>query len=131
VDDAEALERIRGLAIPPAWRDVWICLDPLGHLQATGVDAAGRQQYRYHDRWRVRRDRQKFADMVEFGRALPRLRRRVTRDLRGDDTLTRSRVLAYVLAANSPAAPDKAPNTIADPGRWEPKVSLAQQLRLP
>jgi DNA topoisomerase-1 len=94
VDDPEALERIRALAIPPAWRDVWICLDPLGHLQATGFDAAGRQQYRYHDRWRARRDRQKFDDMIEFGRALPRLRRRVTRDLRGDDALTRTRVLA-------------------------------------
>jgi DNA topoisomerase IB len=94
VEDAEALERIRALAIPPAWRDVWVCLDPLGHLQATGVDAAGRQQYRYHDRWRARRDRQKFDDMVEFGRALPRLRRRVTRDLRRDDTLTRTRALA-------------------------------------
>jgi DNA topoisomerase IB len=94
VDDPEALERIRALAIPPAWRDVWICLDPLGHLQATGFDAAGRQQYRYHDRWRARRDRQKFDDMIEFGRALPRLRRRVTRDLRGDHSLTRTRVLA-------------------------------------
>jgi DNA topoisomerase I len=73
---------------------VWICLDPLGHIQATGVDAAGRKQYRYHDRWRERRDRRKFDQMVEFGRALPRLRRRVTRDLRGGEELARPRVLA-------------------------------------
>jgi DNA topoisomerase I len=94
IDDPEVLERIDALAIPPAWRDVWICLDPLGHLQATGIDAAGRKQYRYHDDWRARRDRQKFADMIDFGQALPRLRRRVTRHLRDDDELTRRRVLA-------------------------------------
>jgi DNA topoisomerase IB len=94
IDDPETLERIDALAIPPAWRDVWICPDPWGHLQATGVDAARRKQYRYHDDWRVRRDRQKFADMIEFGEALPRLRRRVTRHLRDDEELTRRRVLA-------------------------------------
>ena len=94
IDDPEALERIDALAIPPAWREVWICLDPLGHLQATGIDAAGRKQYRYHDQWRARRDRQKFADMIDYGRALPRLRRRVTQHLRDDEELTRRRVLA-------------------------------------
>ena len=96
VDDPESLERIHALAIPPAWTDVWICPDPQGHLQATGVDAAGRKQYRYHEMWRARRDRQKFEDMVEFARALPRLRRRVARDLRAAEngTLTRERVLA-------------------------------------
>jgi DNA topoisomerase IB len=93
IDDPEVLERISRLAIPPAWRDVWICMDPLGHLQATGVDAAGRKQYRYHDAWRTRRDRMKFDSMIEFGRALPAMRRRVARDLRGDE-LTRRRVLA-------------------------------------
>src|SRR5579884_442946 len=82
VEDPEVLERIAALAIPPAWREVWICMDPLGHLQATGVDAAGRKQYRYHDRWRVHRDRQKFDSMTGFGEALPRLRRRVARELR-------------------------------------------------
>ncbi len=81
VDDPQVLERIAALAIPPAWREVWICLDPQGHLQATGIDAAGRKQYRYHERWRAHRDRRKFDDMIEFGRALPRLRRRVARDL--------------------------------------------------
>jgi DNA topoisomerase I len=92
VKDPEVIERIRALAIPPAWRDVWVCPYPMGHIQATGVDAAGRKQYRYHDRWRERRDREKFDSMVEFGRALPRLRDRVARDLaRGD--LSREHVL--------------------------------------
>jgi DNA topoisomerase IB len=81
VDD-EAAERIRALAIPPAWESVWICPDPRGHLQATGIDAAGRKQYLYHERWRVHRDRQKFARMEEFGRRLPRVRRRVAADLK-------------------------------------------------
>jgi DNA topoisomerase-1 len=57
IDDPDLLERIGKLAIPPAWGDVWICLDPLGHLQATGIDAAGRKQYLYHDQWRANRDR--------------------------------------------------------------------------
>jgi DNA topoisomerase-1 len=91
--DSEAIGRIAELAIPPAWRDVWICPYPMGHLQATGVDAAGRKQYRYHDLWRVRRDQQKFDSMLEFAIALPAMRRRVKRDLAGDE-LTRERVLA-------------------------------------
>jgi len=96
VRDEVTLERIRALAIPPAWEDVWICPDANGHLQATGIDAAGRKQYRYHDLWRERRDRQKFAEVVGFARALPRLRRRIARDLKaGDDGApTRERVLA-------------------------------------
>jgi DNA topoisomerase-1 len=93
IKNAETLERIRALAIPPAWKDVWICRDPLGHLQATGIDAAGRKQYLYHPRWRERRDREKFESMVRFGALLPRLRRRVARDLDGDE-LCRERVLA-------------------------------------
>jgi DNA topoisomerase-1 len=93
VEDPEVLERIRALAIPPAWEDVWICADPLGHIQATGVDARARKQYRYHDRWRERRDREKFDAMVEFARALPKLREQVTRDLRRRK-LSRERVLA-------------------------------------
>src|SRR3954453_11478174 len=94
VTEAEVLERIRELGIQPAWRDVWICPYPNGHLQATGVDAAGRKQYRYHDAWRTRRDAEKFADMVRFARALPRLREQVERDLTSTDKLTRERVLA-------------------------------------
>jgi len=92
VKDPEVLERIRALAVPPAWKDVWICPYPMGHIQATGTDAAGRKQYRYHDRWRERRDREKFDSMVEFARSLPLLRERVARDLaRGD--MSRERVL--------------------------------------
>jgi DNA topoisomerase IB len=96
LDDGAALERLRELAIPPAWADVWICPDPLGHLQATGVDAAGRKQYLYHPLWRARRDRAKFDEMLEFAAALPRLRRRARRDLRGDE-MTHDRVLACAL----------------------------------
>ena len=95
IDDAEALERIAELAIPPAWREVWICMDPLGHLQATGIDAAGRKQYVYHERWRAHRDRRKFDSMVSFGHSLPRLRRRVARDLR-IERRARSRAPAQV-----------------------------------
>ncbi len=97
VDDPEVLVRIAELAIPPAWEDVWICPYPNGHLQATGTDAAGRKQYRYHDAWRARRDLQKFDDMVEFAKALPRLRRRVDRDLADRAGLDRDRVLACAL----------------------------------
>jgi DNA topoisomerase I len=95
------LERIAELVIPPAWRDVWICMDPCGHLQATGVDAVGRKQYLYHARWRAHRDRSKFDSMLAFGAALPRLRREVVRDLKVDsakrlrvEQLTEERVLA-------------------------------------
>ena len=91
----EVLDRIRELAVPPAWEDVWLCSDPLGHLQATGIDAAGRRQYLYHPRWRERRDREKFERMLTFAELLPRLRRRLVRVLDADDDgLTRDRVLA-------------------------------------
>jgi len=79
--DKAQLERIRSLAIPPAYTDVWICPLPNGHLQATGRDARGRKQYRYHADWRVARDSHKFERMAEFGAALPRIRARVARDL--------------------------------------------------
>ena len=75
------IDRIRELGIPPAWKDVWICPYPNGHLQATGVDAAGRKQYRYHDEWRTRRDAEKFDEMTRFAKALPRLREQVEADL--------------------------------------------------
>jgi DNA topoisomerase IB len=94
IDDPEVLQRIAELAIPPAWEDVWVCPYPHGHLQATGTDAAGRKQYRYHDAWRTRRDSEKFDDMVRFAQALPRLRRRVERDLGDCATLDRACVLA-------------------------------------
>jgi DNA topoisomerase IB len=81
VEDEETLERIRGLAIPPAWRDVWICDDPYGHIQATGYDDAGRKQYIYHERWQLRAAQRKFDSMRDFAAALPRLRRAVKKDL--------------------------------------------------
>jgi DNA topoisomerase-1 len=93
ITEPSVIERIRELVIPPAWADVWICPYPTGHIQATGTDAAGRKQYRYHDRWRERRDREKFESMEDFARALPRLRRRVGRDL-ALEGVPRERVLA-------------------------------------
>ncbi len=93
VTDVEILDRARALVIPPAWVDVWICSDQRGHIQATGVDARGRRQYRYHDLWRERRDREKFDHMVEFARALPKLRHAAAEDLAVGD-MTRGRVLA-------------------------------------
>ena len=83
VTDAGTLQRIRALAIPPAWKDVWISPDPAGHIQATGVDSRGRTQYRYHELWRQQRDALKFDHMLLFADALPALRAAVLRDLRG------------------------------------------------
>ncbi|HZA40596.1 MAG TPA: DNA topoisomerase IB [Actinomycetota bacterium] len=82
VRDEEILARIKALAIPPAWKDVWICPHPNGHLQAVGVDAAGRRQYLYHENWRLRRDQEKFERMLQFARTLPNVRRRCAADLR-------------------------------------------------
>jgi DNA topoisomerase I len=96
IEEAEVLERIRELGIPPAWREVWVCPYPHGHLQATGLDAAGRKQYLYHQRWRARRDAEKFDDMARFARALPDLRERVSADLEGTG-LSRERVQACAL----------------------------------
>lgn len=96
IRDAETLQRIRSLAIPPAWTDVWICATPRGHVQATGRDARGRKQYRYHPRWREVRDATKFSRMVELGEALPALRRRARRDLLRD-AMPRDKVLATVV----------------------------------
>jgi DNA topoisomerase IB len=93
LDDEETLARIRDLAIPPAWEDVWICPYPMGHIQATGTDARGRKQYRYHDKWRERRDQQKFDSMIDFARALPAMRRRLSAHL-DSEGMTRGRVLA-------------------------------------
>jgi DNA topoisomerase-1 len=96
VSDPRTLERIRKLAIPPAWTDVWICPVANGHLQATGRDARGRKQYRYHADWRNVRDETKFGRMIAFGEALPKIRERVERDLslRG---LPREKVVATVV----------------------------------
>jgi DNA topoisomerase-1 len=94
--DSGEIERIRGLAVPPAWTDVWICPNPLGHIQATGRDAKGRKQYRYHPRWRSARDGDKFGRLATFGERLPSIRRRVARDLKRPG-LPREKVLAAVV----------------------------------
>jgi DNA topoisomerase-1 len=96
VRDASTLQRIRGLAIPPAWTNVWICRNPRGHLQATGRDARGRKQYRYHARWREARDLEKFERVISFAKALPAIRRRVKSHLRSKG-LPRHKVLAAVV----------------------------------
>lgn len=94
--NAAQLERVRRLAIPPAYTDVWICPSARGHLQATGRDARGRKQYRYHAAWRSQRDLKKFGRMREFGRRLPHIRRAVARDLRSDEPRRRTVVAAIV-----------------------------------
>ena len=96
IHDKETLNRIRGLVIPPAWRDVWICPLPEGHLQAVGRDARGRKQYRYHPRWREVRDSTKYDRMIAFAKALPKVRRRVQQDLK-PKSLTRNKVLATIV----------------------------------
>jgi len=93
VTEAETLARIRALAIPPAWTNVWISPDPSGHIQATGTDARGRLQYRYHDQWREQRDAQKFDHMLRFADSLPALRAAALDDLRARG-LSRNRVVA-------------------------------------
>lgn len=95
--DIATLRRVRALAIPPGWREVWICADAQGHLQATGRDAAGRKQYLYHPQWRQQRSEHKFAQLPAFGRALPRLRSTLRRCLAGDPQPTRERVLAALV----------------------------------
>ena len=95
IDDA-TLARIAALVIPPAWIDVWVCPSPQGHLQATGRDARGRKQYRYHSRWRKARDQTKYERLPAFGAALPRIRARVKRDLAAPG-LPREKVLAIIV----------------------------------
>jgi DNA topoisomerase-1 len=96
IHDTPTRRRLNALAIPPGWSDVWICPDPEGHIQATARDARGRKQYRYHPSYREARDRSKFRRMLEFSEALPLLRERVERDLRGAD-LGRKQLLATVV----------------------------------
>ncbi|WP_436535178.1 DNA topoisomerase IB [Actinoplanes sp. HUAS TT8] len=97
IRDPEVLERIKGLVIPPAWRDVWICPDPRGHIQVTGFDVAGRKQYRYHPDWRTARDEEKFDRVREIAGRLPKMRDRLCEDLTTGRGLTRDRVLAAVV----------------------------------
>jgi DNA topoisomerase I len=96
IKDAKLLRRISALAIPPAWTDVWICPSAEGHIQATGRDARGRKQYRYHSRWREVRDQAKYQDVLQFAERLPKLRRRVARDL-ASPHLSKTKVIATVL----------------------------------
>ena len=96
IRDEQRLVRIKRLAIPPAWTDVWICPSSNGHIQGTGRDARGRKQYRYHDRWREVRDENKYDRIVTFGKALPKIRRRLSKDLTLP-SLPREKVLATVV----------------------------------
>ena len=96
ITDPEVLDRIRALAVPPAWREVWICPHPRGHIQAVGTDDAGRRQYRYHEEWRRRRDAEKHDRVLRLGRKLPRLRQQVAEQLAGPG-LSCERVLAAAL----------------------------------
>jgi DNA topoisomerase IB len=93
VRDEDTLERIRAMAIPPAWQKVWVCSDPFGHIQATGLDQAGRKQYLYHERWQLRSAQRKFESMREFAATLPKLRRAVRKDLTREG-MPRERALA-------------------------------------
>ena len=94
--DAPTLERIKAIVIPPAWTEVWICPLPNGHIQATGRDAKGRKQHRYHERWRAVRDESKYQRLVQFSRSLPSIRSRVSRDLAANG-MPQQRVLAMVV----------------------------------
>ena len=96
VKEPSELKRIRSLAIPPAWEKVWICPRANGHLQATGIDARGRKQYKYHPTWRTVRDEAKFERLLAFAEVLPRIRKRIDKDMRRAD-LTREKVLATVV----------------------------------
>jgi DNA topoisomerase I len=96
VTDRDEIDRLNSIGLPPAYADAWFCADPNGHLQATGIDARGRKQYRYHCEYRAKRDAAKFAKLLQFGKSLPRLRRRIEQDLKRRD-LTREAVLAAVV----------------------------------
>src|SRR3989440_8045070 len=96
IGDATDRQRIKSLAIPPAWKDVWICPDARGHLQATGRDARGRKQYRYHAKWREVRDEVKYGRLIAFAQALPKIRARAEADLKRTG-LPREKVLAAVV----------------------------------
>jgi DNA topoisomerase-1 len=95
--DRAAVDRIKALVLPPAWRDVWISPDPRGHIQAVGTDVAGRRQYRYHDEWRTARDRAKFDHVLKVAERLPEMRDRLCTDLTTGRGLSRDRVLAAIV----------------------------------
>ena len=95
ITDREDIDRLNAIGLPPAYTNAWFCTDPNGHLQATGVDARGRKQYRYHEDFRSKRETAKYEGLLEFGKALPRLRRRVEQDLKRR-SLSREAVLAEI-----------------------------------
>ncbi|MFS2156616.1 DNA topoisomerase IB [Pseudomonas sp. Pseusp122] len=97
IRDTDEIQRINALVIPPAYTDVWICPDPRGHLQATGRDARGRKQYRYHPRWREIRDQNKYSRMIEFGLALPKVRKQIEAQL-AEPGMGRNKVMATVVS---------------------------------
>jgi len=96
VTDRDTIERLNAIALPPAYKDAWFCKDPNGHLQATGIDDRGRKQYRYHPDYRASRDEAKFEGLLKFGKALPKIRRKVDKDLR-KRSLSRDKVVAAVI----------------------------------
>jgi DNA topoisomerase I len=96
ITDRAEIDRLNSVGLPPAYTDAWFCPDPDGHLQATGIDARGRKQYRYHHEFRARRDKRKYGNLAEFGAALPKIRRKVDRDLRRHG-LSKERVVAAVV----------------------------------
>ena len=96
VTDRETIDRLNSIALPPAYKDAWFCKDPNGHLQATGIDDRGRKQYRYHPEFRANAEASKFAGLAEFGKALPKIRRQVDKDLR-QRTLSKDKVVAAVI----------------------------------
>jgi len=96
VTDRDTIERLNSIALPPAYKDAWFCKDPNGHLQATGIDDRGRKQYRYHPEFRAQAEASKFAGLAEFGKALPKIRRKVDKDLK-KRSLSRDKVIAAVV----------------------------------
>jgi DNA topoisomerase-1 len=96
VTDRDTIDRLNSIALPPAYRDAWFCKDANGHLQATGIDDRGRKQYRYHPQFRANRERSKFAGLAEFGKALPKIRRRVEEDLK-QPAISKEKVVAAVV----------------------------------
>ena len=96
VTDRDTVDRLNSIALPPAYKDAWFCKDPDGHLQATGIDDRGRKQYRYHPEFRAKRELSKFAGLAEFGMELPKIRRKVDKDLK-KRALSRDKVVAAVI----------------------------------
>ncbi len=96
VTDRDTIDRLNAIALPPAYKDAWFCEDPDGHLQATGIDDRGRKQYRYHPDFRAKAEASKFAGLLEFGKALPKIRRQVDKDLK-KRALSKEKVVAAVI----------------------------------